>query len=128
MTTHSHRSLVTLAAVLGLGLAAAAADAQTLRVRCDVFSDRSKASVDGEDLAAGQYSALLESGDHSAQSPMQAAQNGEAQFDFDSDKGDVRHGATKIGRHFIVNDSVTGTLLDADGNVVAKKTRQCSVH
>ena len=128
MTTHSTRFLASLATLFALGLGAVAADAQTLRVRCDVFPDRSRASVDGADLAAGQYSAMLESGPNSAQSPQQAAKAGEAEFDFDSNRKDVRQGATRIAKHFIVDDSVTGTLLDADGNVVARKTKACQTH
>jgi len=128
MSARCTRSLVTLTSLLALGLTSLAAQAQTLRVRCDVFHDRSRASVDGSDLAAGQYSAMLTSGPNTAQSPQEAAVAGEVQFDFDSNKKDVRQGATKIGKHFIVDGSATGTLLDADGNVVATKTRNCKMH
>ena len=126
MTTRPHRSIATLATLLALGLATVAAQAQTIRVRCDSFPNRSRASVDGSDLAAGQYSAVLTSGaHHMAQSPDDAAVRGEVQFDFDSNRNDVLDGATRIGRHFIVDDMVTGSLLDAGGNVVATQSRRC---
>ena len=113
--------LVVLVATLG----AASAQAQSARVRCDVFPDRSRASVDGRDLAPGDYTAVLTSGDHVKQSPAQAAVGGEAEFDFDSNPRDVRQGATKIGKHFIVGDKATGQILDAAGNVVATETATC---
>ena len=128
MITNSHRSFATLATLLALGLGAVAAEAQTITVRCDTYPNRSRASIDGSELVAGQYSAVLTSGAHDAQSPMDAAVLGEVSFDFDSNKQEVQQGATQIGRHFIVNDMVTGKLLDANGNVVATKHRQCRVH
>jgi hypothetical protein len=124
------RFLTTSAALAALCFASVAAQAQSVRVRCDSFPDRSKASVDGRNLVPGhQYSAVLTSGDtHSAQSPLDTAVDDELEFDFDSDRANVRAGATKIGRHFIVDNQVTGKLLDVNGNVVAKKTVECRVH
>jgi hypothetical protein len=124
------RSITASAALAALCLATAGAQAQSVRVHCDSFPDRSKASVDGRNLVPGhQYRAVLTSGDqHSAESPFDTAVDDELEFDFDSDRADVRAGATKIGRHFIVDNQVTGTLLDVNGNVVAKKTVQCRAH
>ena len=128
MTRRTPHSIAVSATLLALALGTVAADAQTIRVRCDTFPNRSRASVDGSDLAAGAYSAVLTSGGHVSQSPPDVAARGEVQFDFDSNRNDVQQGATKIGRHFIVDDMATGTLLDANGNVVATQTRQCKVH
>lgn len=117
------------AAVLAiLSAFAIGAQAASVRVRCDSFPDRSRASVDGRDLPAGDYTALLTSGSHSAQSAAQAAVDGEAQFDFDSNRKDVRQGATKIGRQFIVGNHVTGSIVDANGDTVATETVRCRKH
>jgi hypothetical protein len=99
--------------------------AQTVRVRCESEPGRSKASVDGNDLAPGKYRAVLTSGDHQAKSPLQKAVGDEAEFDFDSNRKDVREGATKISRNFIVDDMATGAILDVDGNTVAQDTVHC---
>jgi hypothetical protein len=37
-------------------------------------------------------------------------------------------GATKIGRHFIADRTVTGSIVDANGNTVATAVRQCKLH
>jgi hypothetical protein len=118
------RFLTTSAALAAL-LLVTAAQAQTVRVRCASTPDRSRASVDGSGLAPGQYRAMLSSGDHQKQSPLQQAVGDQAEFDFDSDRKDVRQGATKIGRGFIVDDMATGTILDVDGNTVAQDTVHC---
>ena len=118
------RSLTLLATLSALSLFAVDASA-SLRVRCEVRSDRSKASVDGNDLQSGVYSAVLESGSNRAESVAKHTDGDEVEFDFDSNRNDVRRGATKISRNFIVNQQATGTLLDQDGNVVARKTVDC---
>lgn len=118
-----------LAAALLLALAATAT-AQSLRVRCDTFPNRSRASVDGSELVVGAaYTAVLVSGSNRKESPAQdATAAGEAQFDFDSNPADIRGGATPIKQHFIVGNQVTGRLKDAAGNVVASQTRTCRQH
>lgn len=119
------RFLAGTLALLALGSVTFAAEAASVRVRCDAAHDRSRASVDGNNLAPGSYQARLTSGNHVAMTELQQSDGDEAEFDFDSDRGDVREGATKISRHFIVGASVTGEILDADGNVVASETRKC---
>lgn len=119
------RRLAVLVAPALLGLAAASAGAQSLSVKCETRTDRSRASVDGRNLAAGLYSARLSSGSNSAQSPAAPSVAGEVQFDFDSNKRDIKNGATPIAKNFIVGGTATGTLLDADGAVVATKTVAC---
>jgi len=125
MTHVALRLLTTSTALAALCLATAGAQAQSVRVRCESSPDRSKASVDGRDLAPGRYRAVLTSGSHTAESPFDHTVDDEVEFDFDSNREDVQDGATKIGRHFIVDNHVTGTLLDVDGNTVAMKKSEC---
>ncbi len=125
MNTTLTRRLALVTASALLGLAAAGASAQSLSVKCETRSDRSRASVDGRNLSAGLYSARLTSGGNSAQSPAAPSVAGEVQFDFDSNKRDIKNGATPIAKNFIVGGTATGTLLDANGAVVASKTVVC---
>lgn len=101
------------------------AAAQSIDVKCETRSDRSKASVDGKNLSSGNYSAVLISGANSAQSPYEATVGDEAEFDFDSNARDIRQGATAIPRNFIVGNRVTAMLLDVGGNVVAQRSAKC---
>jgi hypothetical protein len=125
MSLTLHRSLALCAALTALTCAAVDASAVELRVRCETRSDRSKASVDGNDLASGNYSAVLQSGTNSAQSQPKHTIGDEVEFDFDSNKRDIRQGATPIAKNFIVGGVATGKLLDASGAVVASKTVNC---
>jgi hypothetical protein len=118
------RSLTLIATLSALSLFAVDASA-ALRVRCEVRSDRSRASVDGSNLASGYYSAVLVSGSNTAQSPLEHTVGDEVEFDFDSNRRDVRQGATEISRNFIVNGQATGKLLNANGQVIASKTVEC---
>jgi hypothetical protein len=111
------RILPRLAACLVVG-AAFTAQAAELRVTCEKRASRSKASVDGSDLAAGQYRAVLRSGANVARSGWQAAVGDEAQFDFDSRPADIAEGATAIAPNFIVDGRVRGHLVDASGTRV----------
>lgn len=114
-------SLATLALPL-------AAQAQSVRVKCDVRTDRSAvASVDGRNLPAGDYTAVLTSGANTATTEAQAAVAGEAQFDFSSKPRDIAAGATAISRTFIQGGMVTGMLYNAAGQLVASADRACRV-
>src|SRR5262249_28403829 len=86
-------------------------------VRCERRSDRSKVSVDGNDLSAGSYSARISSGSNTAMSGLQPTVGDEVEFDFDSDRGDIAAGATPIAADFIQGSppQVTGQILDAGG-------------
>lgn len=99
--------------------------AQSVAVKCETRSDRSKASVDGSNLAAGMYSAVLVSGPNTATAPAKPAVAGQAEFDFDSNPRDIRQGATAISQNFIVNNRATGKLLNASGQVIAQRTVTC---
>jgi hypothetical protein len=117
--------ITTLAALSVLAAVPLAAHSQDLRVKCEVRADRSKASVDGRNLAGGQYFASLSSGSNTAATPLQNTIGDQAEFDFSSQPRDIRKGATSIAKDFIVNRQVVGTLYNASGVIVAQQTRQC---
>jgi hypothetical protein len=94
-------------------------------VTCEQRSDRSKISVNGKDLAAGSYTAHVASGGNQADAAAQTAVLGQAEFDFDSDGGDIAAGATAIPAAFIQNLVVTGQILQ-NGAVVAEATANCT--
>lgn len=125
MSKTLNRSLAMLAAFSALSLVAFDAAAVTIRVKCETRSDRSRGSVDGQNLASGNYSAMFSSGANSAQSPLEHTVGDEVEFDFDSNKRDIKQGATPIAKNFIVGGMATGSLLDASGKVIATKTVNC---
>ncbi len=99
----------------------------TVRVTCERRASRSKISVDGNDLASGSYQARVSSGANTATAPARPTIGDEVEFDFDSDAGDIAAGATPIAAAFIQGTppQVTGTILDASGNVVVEATADC---
>jgi hypothetical protein len=115
MSTTRHLPRLIACLIAGAAFTAQAAE---LRVTCEKRASRSKASVDGSDLAAGQYRAVLRSGTNVARSGWQAAVGDEAQFDFDSRPADIAEGATAIAPDFIVDGRVRGHLVDASGTRV----------
>lgn len=112
-------------------LAAFAVDASaaTIRVQCEQRgTQRAQVSVDAKGLVSGQsYSAAVVSGGNSAVAAPQRAVAGEAQFDFDSNPGDIGAGATAIVATFVTGASVTGKVLAADGSTVIADTVACRV-
>ena len=118
--------LAVAAAALALG-AATPAFAQSVRVKCELRSDRSTASVDGSGLGAGQYHAVLVSGGHSATTPDKAAVAGQAEFDFSSQARDIRQGATALTPTFLASGQATGRIYTAAGRLVASSTVACRV-
>jgi hypothetical protein len=99
------------------------------RVTCEKRSDRSRVSVDGQNLAAGSYRARVTSGANVATSDLAPTIGDEVEIDFDSDPGDIAAGATAIAADFIVGTpaAVTGELLGAGDAVVASATATCVV-
>eukprot|EP01036_Dinobryon_divergens_P052101 gene52101-69713_t len=118
-------TLASLFAAAVLTTLSAGVAAQSIVVKCETRSDRSKASVDGKNLASGNYTAVLVSGANTAQSPAEATVGDEVEFDFDSNPRDIRQGATAIKSNFIVNNRATGKLLNSAGKVVAQQTATC---
>jgi hypothetical protein len=101
-----------------------------VRVRCEVGRNRSKISVDGNNLRplGGRFSARVRSGANSASAPLATAIGDEAEFDFDSDPGDIAAGAVAIAPTFIrtgAGADVVGEILDPAGVVVASGSADC---
>jgi len=101
----------------------------TVLVRCELRDDRSKISVDGSGLSAGNYSARAISGANQAISGSQAAVLGQAEFDFDSDGGDIGEGATAIAADFLQGTppQARGQILDMQGAIVAEGVADCEL-
>lgn len=91
----------------------------SLRVRCEIRSNRSKVSVDATDIASGTYRATVTSGGIEVTSGMADSVGDEVEFDFDSDGGDIAEGATAINSNFIQGGKVTGKIYTAGGDMVA---------
>jgi hypothetical protein len=101
----------------------------TVTVKCEVRANRSKISIDGQGLAVGSYQAVATSGASSATAPAHQTIGDEAEFDFDSDSGDIALGATAIASDFIQGTppSVTGAIVTLSGGIVAEATAECVV-
>ncbi|MEK8031999.1 hypothetical protein AACH06_14320 [Ideonella sp. DXS29W] len=135
MKNSSTRLFAALAAAAALSVTALGAQAATLKIKCEKRSDRSKASVDVSALGCyycgGQpgdwYTTVLTSGGNSAQSAAKQEVLNEVEFDFDSNPRNIRQGATAISKGFIVDGTVTATLLDASGATVTSATATCRV-
>jgi hypothetical protein len=102
----------------------------TLRVRCERRSNRSKVSVDGNNLSPrnGSFRARVRAAGGTATSGTRRAVGDEVEFDFDSDRGDIAWGATRIPARCIVartGSDVIGELLNAQGRVIASQGAEC---
>jgi len=92
-------------------------EAGELRVRCERRGNkRSKVSIDGRDVAPGVYFIQLTSGTNTAPrvSETVVAPADEFEADFDSNRADIRAGATAISATFIQNGSVTAIVTGAE--------------
>ena len=110
-----------------VGVTGSSSQTRTIRVRCERRSGRSKASVDGNNLAAGQYRATIISGTNTASTRLRAAVGDEVEFDFDSNPNDVAAGATRISATFIQGGRLTGQIKNSAGAVVLSSTVACEV-
>jgi hypothetical protein len=114
--------------VAALSLLAFAAQAADVKVSCEKRSNRSKVSIDGNNLAAGSYRAVAQSGTRKVTSAADTADGDEAEFDFDSNANDIAEGATAIPANFIVDGRVKGYLLNASGaRVTPVVTATCRI-
>ena len=99
----------------------------TLRVRCEVRSNRSKISVDGKKIkSTGSVTAFVTNTDGlSVTAPAKPVVLREVEFDFDSDSGDIAAGATPIPSDFIdcQNPRVTARIPELN----LQKTATCIV-
>jgi|JI10StandDraft_1071094.scaffolds.fasta_scaffold106280_4 hypothetical protein len=91
----------------------------SLRVRCEIRSNRSKVSVDATDIASGEYKATVTSGGVEVTSGTANSVGDEVEFDFDSDGGDIAEGATAINSNFIQGGKVTGKIYTVRGDFIA---------
>jgi hypothetical protein len=99
-----------------------------VQVTCERRSDRSRISVNGNNLASGTYRARVMSGANTATAGQMATIGDEVEFDFDSNPDDIAAGATAIAVGFIQGapPQVTGQLLDAAGTtMVVEATVTC---
>lgn len=122
----SHKVLAAITLAMG-ALVAADAAAASVRVTCEVRSNRSKVSVDGRGLVAGDYMTEAVSGANVASTGPVTAIGGQVQTDYDSNPADIADGATPIAANFIQGARVTGRVIDASGTVVATRTAACRV-
>lgn len=96
-------------------------DPANLFASCEVRFDgeeqsRSKIKVKAKDLDAGDYYAVVSSGDNSIQSESISVDDDEVEFEFDSDPDDVAEGAEAVEAGFIQNSKVTAELFAAAGD------------
>ena len=96
--------------------------AAKILVSCEKRTNRSKVSVDGKNLASGDYSSTITSGAGSATSLIKTTVGDEVEFDFDSSADDVAKGAKEISSDFIQNGTVNAEIFDNDGNLVVSAT------
>ena len=96
-----------------------------IRLRCETRANRSKVSVDGKRLNAGNYFAEISSGTNQAVSPLKVTNANEVEFDFDSQPDDIAEGATAISTNFIRNNVVNATIKDSDGNSILQTSARC---
>ncbi|MGZ8397772.1 MAG: hypothetical protein ACXWWN_01915 [Gemmatimonadales bacterium] len=103
----------------------------SLRVRCEGESNRSKISVDGNNLTPrnGRFSARVQAAGGTVASATKAAVGDEAEFDFDSSPNDIAAGAAPIPASFVAARSgpdVIGEILDSEGRVIASQGAECT--
>lgn len=127
MKSQMVKTSTALAAILTIfttSLLAVDANAASIRVECEKRANRSKVSVDGNNLIAGNYKARITSGSNTKTSPSKGSTGDEVEFDFDSDPADIAAGATRIKSSFI-QGQVTAKLINENGFTVASDTVSC---
>lgn len=98
------------AAFLAAEIVAVDAANADLRVRCERRGNkRSRISVDGKNVSVGNYQVKVASGTNSVDPVLTSVPVGldEFEVDFDSNRADIRAGATGIGKVFIQNGTVS---------------------
>jgi hypothetical protein len=111
-----------------LGHEAVAQAAPELRVRCEKRTNRSRISVDGNNVPAGSYVVTVTSGANKATRNETVAGGAADEFesDFDSNRNDVAEGATKISKTFIQNRQIN-VQITPDPGFVNLSPYTCSV-
>lgn len=104
-----------LLAIAALALTSVAVQAADVSMTCEKRSNRSKASIDGNNLAPGSYRAVLQSGSSTVTTNFESADGDEAEFDFDSSANDIALGATRIPANFITDGRARGYIVNVNG-------------
>lgn len=131
MTTKLVRTTMAMGAVVAILASALDADAASARVRCRVRAERTQISVDGRSLAAGSYTATVDSttdAGGAVTSKNAVAVGGrvrEAEFDFDSNPVNVAAGATALPASFVTLPGSVNWQLLQNGNVILSGTQAC---
>jgi hypothetical protein len=104
--------------------------AATLRVRCERRPDRSKISVDANNLTSrnATFRARVRAAGGTVTSRAKRQVGDEVEFDFDSERDDIAAGATRIPVNFIQRrdgPDVVGILLNSAGTVVLRRGVEC---
>ena len=125
VTKKSIIAAVSFALLSGMAVTANAGQVLTCEKRNS--PERSRASVEVEDLRPGAlFTAVVTSGANSATSaPVAANALGVVEYDFDSNPRDIRAGANPIASSFIVGGTASVSVKDALGNSVATATANC---
>ncbi len=86
--------------------------------------------MDGRNLTprGGTFRARVRAAGGTATSGTQRAVGDEAEFDFDSNRNDIREGATRIAANFVRSRpgaDVVAEILNAQDRVVATQSGEC---
>ncbi|MES2603391.1 MAG: hypothetical protein V4603_00540 [Pseudomonadota bacterium] len=102
-------------------------DEPELLAQCAATATRSKVAVQSKELEAGDYYAIVTSGDNTIESEVKTTDEGELEFDFDSDSAAVIAGAEAIEDDFITDDEVTVELFSEadDDEALLTATATC---
>ena len=96
-------------------------------LQCEVFADRSRISVNGKHLEAGDYIVSVSSGENSADSLPVSTSEDEVEVDFDSNPNDISAGAVSIAPDFITGAEVSATITpDGDTEALLMTTAGCA--
>ena len=127
------RVVLAVGSIAALTAMAGDASAESARVRCRVKAARTQISVDGRGLAAGAYTATVDSSTD-ARGPVTSATAiqvvppaNEAEFDFDSKAADIAAGATAVRRNFVTLPGSVNWQLLKDGAVILSGRQACSL-
>ncbi len=119
------RTLALLSTAAAFTFVTCDASAAVIKITCEKRGNRSKVSVNGGNLKAGDYKARITSGANRKTSALSPAIGDEVEFDFDTPRNET--GATHIPAGFIVNGQVIGKILDQQGRTVISDIEQCRV-
>lgn len=87
----------------------------------------SMVSIEAKDLEAGDYYAVITSGENTLTSETKTIEEDEVEFEFSSNDDDVMDGAEAIEVGFITDASVTAEVFGTDDMLVLSETVSCEV-